>query len=118
MGEEIDVNPQEPEKPCKITHVDVNDIPPRTAPLKVLVFWCVENILLLKSRQPVVKIIEESDKEPEEKHEHKHKEKKPWYKSAGIWFAIILVGIVIYAVFLFYMQQKGYNIRLPNFMLR
>ena len=113
MEQKTDINGLE--KPCKVTHVDVNDIPPKTAPLKVLVFWCVENILLLKAHQPVVKVIEE---EPEEKHEHKHKERKPWYKSAGIWFAIILVVIVLYAVFLFYMQQKGYNIRLPNFMLR
>ncbi len=38
---------------------------------------------------------------------------KPWYKGIGIWFALILVFVMIYGIYLFLMAQQGKHIVLP-----
>ncbi len=41
---------------------------------------------------------------------------KSWYKSFGVWLAIILTLAVIYLVYVFYMSETGHNVILPEFL--
>ena len=41
---------------------------------------------------------------------------KPWYKSVGIWLAIVSVVLMLYIIYMFYMTEHGYGIALPQWM--
>lgn len=41
---------------------------------------------------------------------------KPWYKSPGVWIGIICFILLVYLLYVFYMSELGYTIRVPQFL--
>lgn len=107
MAEES--NTSESKSKVETAHYSINEIPPKNAPQKVLVEWCVKSILDMKVR---------TDKlEQNLKDIPKIKPTKSSASSPALWiFAILVLVIIGYLIFMVYAQSKGYNIRIPSFM--
>jgi len=73
------------------------EIPAKTADAEEKVEWCISEIQELDR-----KITGMTPPPP-----------KPWYKQAGVWFTLLLVGVMGYIIYLFYLSEKGYTIWLP-----
>jgi len=57
-----------------------------------------------KRTVPLTPVNQEPEKPP----------KKPWYKQKGIIFAIILVVLALYMIYLFYMKSTGHTVTIPG----
>ncbi len=57
-------------------------------------------------------------KEIQEHQSRYHSEPQPWYKSFGVWLAILLVTIMIYLIYIFYMSETGHTIKIPDILNR
>lgn len=67
-------------------------------------------------KQELDKFYDENVQLRKEFYEYTHPKIKPWYTSPGIWAAMALTLLTIYLVYVFYMSEKGYIIRLPDWL--
>jgi len=52
--------------------------------------------------------------EQRQQNQKVQKPKKPWYKSIGMWFVLLLGLAMVYGIYLFWMAEQGKKIVLPH----
>jgi hypothetical protein len=79
----------------------------------------MKKMIIPQSKLPTVKSYVDCriDKLQQQIDDIKPKPQKYWYTEPGIWFAIILTGVVIYLVYVFYMAEQGFEIDLPQWLV-
>lgn len=64
-------------------------VPTDDAPLDYKVNWCIKQVVKM--------------------NEQCNKPSQPWYKSFGVWLAIVLALLVLVIIYIFYLSTLGYT---------